>query len=238
MRQPPRPGAPTSLARPPRAPAADDGRPVARLAASQLRRMRAVVDAAVALAEKGGFEGVRLRDVAEASGVALGTLYKYFRSKEDILLFAVHEEASKLEAVMVARPALGDTPTERLAHFFARATRGFTRRPNLARAVIRAIAVGETDLAMKVAAFHLRITRLIVAALRGEPSVAAGPNGELLGDPREQLVAATLNRVWFASLVGWAGGLHSGREINERMQETAELLLGERPVFGTGGRET
>jgi hypothetical protein len=97
--------------------------------------------------------------------------------------------------------------------------------------------VGETDLATKVAAFHLRITRLIVAALRGEPA-AAGPNGAPLGDPREQLVAATLNRVWFASLVGWAGGLHSGRDINERMQETAELLLGERPAPRSGGRDT
>jgi len=237
MRQPPRPGAAAPAARAPRAPSEVSARPVARLAASQLRRMRAIVDAAVALAEKGGFEGVRLRDVAEASGVALGTLYKYFRSKEDILLFAVHEEATKLEAVMGARPPRGDTPTERLADFFERTTRGFTRRPNLARAVIRAIAVGEHDLAVKVAGFHLRITRLIVAALRGE-AVAGAPNGEAPGDPHEQLVAATLNRVWFASLVGWAGGLHSGREINERMQETAELLLGERGAPRTGGRDT
>ena len=46
----------------------------------------------MALAEEGGFDGVRLRDVAEASGVALGPLYKYFRSKEDLLLCAVNEE--------------------------------------------------------------------------------------------------------------------------------------------------
>lgn len=237
MRQPPRPGASASPARAPRPPAGADGRPVARLAASQIRRMRAIVDAAVALAEKGGFEGVKLRDVAEASGVALGTLYKYFRSKEDILLFAVHEEASKLEAALDARPPRGATPAERLADFFERITRGFTRRANLARAVIRAIAVGEHDLAVKVAGFHLRINRLIVAALRGEPP-AGEPNGAAQGDEREQLVASTLNRVWFASLVGWAGGLHSAREISECMQETAELLLGGSPAARPGGRDT
>jgi AcrR family transcriptional regulator len=238
MRQPPRPGASAPLARPPR-PRAERREPVARLAASQLRRMRAIVDAAVALAEKGGFDAVRLRDVAEASGVALGTLYKYFRSKEDILLFAVHEEAEKLEAVMAGRPARGATATERIDHFFARATRGFTRRPNLARAVIRAIAVGEHDLAVKVAAFHLRITRLIVAALRGEPPSPGTSPTDPVGDARENAIAATLNRVWFASLVGWAGGLHAIREINERMRETAELLLG--PNGGgraAGGRES
>ena len=62
--------------------------------------------------------------LAEASDVALGTLYKYFRSKEDILLFAVNEEAEKLEVGMVERPVTGDTPNERLRAFFSRATRG------------------------------------------------------------------------------------------------------------------
>ncbi len=215
MRQPPRPGASPTLAR---APAR--GGSVARLAASQLRRTRAIVDAAVSLAEKGGFEGVRLRDVAEASGVALGTLYKYFRSKEDILLFAVHEEAEKLEAVMAARPARGATAAERLADFFNRATRGLTRRPNLARAVVRSIAVGEHDLAVKVAAFHLRMEQMIVTALRGE---APAPGAALAA--RETAIVNTLNRVWFASLVGWAGGLHTTREVGERMRETLSLLL-------------
>jgi TetR/AcrR family transcriptional regulator, cholesterol catabolism regulator len=237
MRQPPRPGAPAPLARPLPSGAAP-ARPVARLAASQLRRMRAIVDSAVALAERGGFEAVRLRDVAEASGVALGTLYKYFRSKEDILLFAVHEEAEKLEAVMAARPVRGDTPSERAVHFFARATRGFTRRPNLARAVVRATAIGEHDLAVKVAGFHLRMTRLIVAALRGETIEPGADPSKPFGDARENAIAATLNRVWFASLVGWSGGLHSIREINERTAETADLLFGDRPLQqALGGRE-
>jgi AcrR family transcriptional regulator len=193
---------------------------VARLAASQLRRMRAIVDAAVSLAEHGGFEAVRLRDVAEASGVSLGTLYKYFRSKEDILLFAVHEEGEKLEVALQTRPARGASAAERLGDFFARATRGFTRRPNLARAVIRSIAVGEADLAVKVAAFHLRMERLIVTALRG-----AAPTSGYRAGSREAAIANTLNRVWFASLVGWAGGLHTTREVGECMREALSLLL-------------
>src|SRR5512147_3180818 len=78
--------------------------PVARLAANQLRRMRRIVDTAVDLAEQGGFEAVRLRDVAERSDVALGTLYKYFRSKEDILLFALNEEIERLEHATATRP--------------------------------------------------------------------------------------------------------------------------------------
>ncbi len=199
--------------------------PVARLAASQLRRIRRIVDAAVALAEEGGFDGVRLRDVAEASGVALGTLYKYFRSKEDILLFALNEEAEKLEVVIAQRPPRGGTAAERLTEAFARATRGLTRRPNLARAVLRAIASGDHETASKVASFHLRMTRILVAALRDEAPDVARPLSEPVGTAREQSIASVLNHVWFASLVGWSGGLHSTRVVTERMRETIDLLL-------------
>lgn len=223
MPQPPRSASPPAPARP-----AGAGAPVARLAASQLRRMRAIVDAAVALAEKGGFDGVRLRDVAEASGVALGTLYKYFRSKEDILLFALQEEMEKLEGALSARPVRAASAPERLADFFARATRGLTRRPNLARAALRAVSAGEPDLAEKVAGFHLRTTRLIVASLRGEAPPAGAGLDAGYGDERERAISSVLDHVWFASLVGWAGGLHSVRDVTERMRSTAELLLGGR----------
>src|SRR5262245_25646057 len=52
-------------------------------------RTRRIVDTAIELAEKGGFEAVRLRDVAAQAGVALGTLYRRFRSKEELLLAAL-----------------------------------------------------------------------------------------------------------------------------------------------------
>jgi AcrR family transcriptional regulator len=187
--------------------------------------MRRIVDAAVALAEEGGFEGVRLRDVAEASGVALGTLYKYFRSKEDILLFALTEEAERLERDVRARPARGKSAVDRVAHFFARGTRGLTRKPHFARAVIRAIAAGDHEMAAKVAGFHLLMARLIVSALRDEAPVAAGDPASPVGTADEQAVATVLNHVWFAALVGWSGGLHPVRVVEERVRETTALLL-------------
>ena len=60
-------------------------------------RARRIVDSAVELAEEGGFEGVRLRDVASHAGVALGTLYRRFRSKEDLLIAALERETRDLE---------------------------------------------------------------------------------------------------------------------------------------------
>lgn len=198
----------------------------ARLAQSQLRRIRRIVDAAVALAEEGGFDGVRLRDVAESSDVALGTLYKYFRSKEDILLYALNEETERLEAVMTERPPRGATPVERVTEFFARATRGLVRRPRLARAVLRSIASGDHDTSIQVAGFHLRVSRMIVAALRGEPSDPTQPLTAGYGTDREQRIAVLLSHVWFAALVGWSGGLHPSKTVTERIRDAVTLIVG------------
>jgi AcrR family transcriptional regulator len=197
----------------------------ARLASSQLRRIRRVVDAAIALAERGGFDAVKLRDVAEASGVALGTLYKYFRSKEEILLFAVNEDMERLEAVMGERPPRGDTPTERVTEFFARATRGFVRRTDYAQAVLRGVASSPSSTAVQQAGFHLRLSRMVVAALRGEPALLRLPLAEPAGTERERRVALVLEHVWFACLLGWVSGLHPVKTITERMRDAVSLLL-------------
>ncbi len=172
---------------------------------------------------------MRLREVAEESDVALGTLYKYFRSKEDILLFAVNEEAQKLEAYLASKPSEGATPLERLTSFYQRATRGLTRKPNFAKAILRSIASGDGDpeTAMKVASFHLRMSRMMLAALRDEVYEPERPLTDPIGTPREQEIAITLQLVWYASLVGWAGGLHNAKAIVDRVLGTAALLLGE-----------
>jgi AcrR family transcriptional regulator len=196
----------------------------ARLAANQMKRMRRIVDAAVELAEQGGFEAVRLRDVAERSDVALGTLYKYFRSKEDILLFALDEEVSRLEQGLVARPPAGDTPFTRAVDFFRRTSRALIGRAPLARAMIRALT-GSEELAVKVAAFQLRIARLVAAALRGAPPDLAAPLDASLGSAREGAAALTLMHVWFSALVGWSSGLHGERSVVEQVRTAAELIL-------------
>ena len=191
-----------------------------QLAASQLKRLRRIVDAATQLAEKGGFDGVKLRDVAEVSEVALGTLYKYFRSKEDILLFALAEEVERMEATLAAKPIEGASPRQRLTGFFQQATRSLTRKPHFARAVLRSLASGDADTATKVAEFHERMTTMIVSVLRGTP-VGTASRVTTIG---EREMAFVLQNVWYASLIGWAGGLHSTKAVAEHVTTAAALM--------------
>ncbi len=183
-------------------------------------RARRIVETAVELAEQGGFEAVRLRDVASHAGVALGTLYRRFSSKEDLLIAAFELETFDLERRVAQRPPRGDTASERVSAFFAMATRGLLRRPNLARALLKAHAAGDPQLAKRTAAFNARLHDLVVAALRGRAAEAAPPPNE-----SERLLTHALTRVWFALLLGWAGGLHGQATVIDEMSDCVELMV-------------
>ena len=188
-------------------------------------RAQRIVETAIELAEKGGFEAVRLRDVAADAGVALGTLYRRFRSKEDLLIAALEMETALLERRVLDRIPRGESSLDRVTEFFGVATRGMCRRPNLARACIRAAAYGDPELAQRVASFQHRIESLVLVALRGEPvDAGAAPVSE-----EDRRVASTLQLVWFASLVGWSGGLHGQAAVVEQTRNAAELMLAPRP---------
>ncbi len=187
-------------------------------------RSRRIVETAVELAEEGGFEAVRLREVASHAGVALGTLYRRFRSKEDLLVAALELETQDLERRMLQKPARGADELERVGAFFATATRGLLRRPNLARALLRSIASGDPELSRRVSQFHTNMEILIVAALRGS---AAGleEGGASPPTETEMAIADTLEQVWFALLVGWSGGQHGQAAVVDKMRVSTELVL-------------
>jgi AcrR family transcriptional regulator len=190
-------------------------------------RARRIVETAVELAEDGGFEAVRLRDVADRAGVALGTLYRRFRSKEDLLAAALERESEELERRILARPPRGDTAAERVTGFFAAGTRGLCRRPNLTRAFLRAMTSGDPAIAGRVSRFHDRMTGLITLSIRGDEQ-PKGTTG--LTEPpseRESTIALLLEHIWFSCLVAWASGLHSQAGIVEQMQDASTMLVGD-----------
>lgn len=89
---------------------------------------RSILDAARDLVAEGGFAAVQMTEVAKKAGVATGTLYRYFSSKE-ALCRQVFREVSAREMGMLAEIASGDEPAgERLVKvlrtFAGRAVRG------------------------------------------------------------------------------------------------------------------
>ena len=188
-------------------------------------RARRIVETAVELAERGGFEAVRLRDVASDAGVALGTLYRRFRSKEDLLIAALAVETGNLERQFVQRGVRGESELDRVMDFFGLVNRGLLRRKNLARALIRAVSSGEPGLAQEMASYHQRVQRMLVMALRGEVSSVEGELIDPDSTAYERQRAETLEQCWFALLVGWSGGVNDQAEVLKRTRASAQLIL-------------
>lgn len=191
-------------------------------------RARQIMEAALELAEEGGFEAVRLRDVAARAGVALGTLYARFRSKEDILIAVLDREAVKLEELVARYPIEGDTPAARVEAYFALVTQAMFARPNFSRAVLHAVSVGGPETSGTIMRYQARLNALIVRSLRGPDG--HGP----LTDEQEQRFASLLQQLWYAALVGWANGVRAEEEIMEQMRVSIPVLLAGFQAIGRG----
>jgi TetR/AcrR family transcriptional regulator, fatty acid metabolism regulator protein len=103
---PPSPPTPTS----PEPASADTPAPSRR----NQQKYQRILDAAIAVIAEKGFFGCRVSDIANRAGVADGTIYLYFKSKEQILMAAIDSAFSGF--LTRARAELQDVkdPQERL----------------------------------------------------------------------------------------------------------------------------
>jgi AcrR family transcriptional regulator len=184
---------------------------------------RRVLDAALELAAHGGFEAVRQRDVADRAGVALGTLYKRFRSKDELLIGVLEVESQKLANRLEREPPLGATSLERVTSYFALSTYYLVRKPRLGRAILRAVTSGG-HVSERMMTYHARQMGHVVAALRPREPLSAG-GGELKSDEECVLVATILLQVWFAALVGWSGGIFDSAAVVDQVKLAARVVL-------------
>lgn len=110
----------------------------------QARRGR-LIDAAWELAREGGYAAVTMHDVADRAGVARATVYRYFASKDHLLIEVTAAWTQTLDEDMGTLPSDG-TPVERLTALL--------------------------ELIVEMAAEELTLTSAIVqAATSGDPSV-------------------------------------------------------------------
>lgn len=77
-------------------------------------RKQAIVEAAVKLFSRRGFQATRAEDIAQAAKIAKGTLYLYFRSKEAIYSAAIAHAVHELQALASERTGTATSFREKL----------------------------------------------------------------------------------------------------------------------------
>ncbi len=141
-----------------------------------------------------GLEGATLKAICDAAGVATGSFYNLFDSKEEAVLAVVREA---IRAVDPHPSGVGDDTVEELVDAYVRFILG---EPDLARVYLR-LAVGgglaSPDVGARVLRHHgNRVERFADALVRQERV----PAGETGGDAAEELLA-TLNGLAFRWLL-------------------------------------
>lgn len=183
------------------------------LSAGQQERRARVLEVAAELAEAGGYEAVAMKDVAERSGVALATLYRWFSSKDHLLTEVLLGWMAELGGQLAASPPVEADPADRVAAVMRLIADTVASRPRLAAAVAQALLSFDAGVWDSEHDFH--------SAMAGWIDVAIG-TGSVVD---RAAVIEVLEHVCFSSLISIARGRDTPAAMGERLALTARLLL-------------
>jgi TetR/AcrR family transcriptional regulator, cholesterol catabolism regulator len=181
----------------------------------QRQRRQRIVDAAVGLAAEGGYDAVQMREVALRADVALGTLYRYFASKEHLLVSALAEHVADLRGRLVERPPRGEDDATRVMDVIKRVTRALQREPNVISAMLKSLISSGAGVEEAVLPIGGQMTAIVVTAMRHSPETVE----------RDRAVAEVIQQVWLASLLWWVAGRAPARQVEEKVERAVVLLL-------------
>jgi AcrR family transcriptional regulator len=190
------------------------------LTSSQRARRERMLATTAELALEGGWDAVQMREVAQRAEVALGTLYRYFPSKEYLLVSVMIADVEGLTQRLAVRPAEGEDPVERVVDVLRRANRALQRQPQVTIAMIRALVSGNEEIAPVVKQTRSLMRRIISDAL--------GVDGADQDAADDQLVLNIdlLSDVWFAALVSWISGVEPASSVVPKLSDATRVLLG------------
>lgn len=78
--------------------------PVGLRERKKLQTRAAIVEAALELFERKGFDATTVEDIAAAADVSPRTFFRYFESKQDVVMAKTNEKGDHLGALLTARP--------------------------------------------------------------------------------------------------------------------------------------
>jgi TetR/AcrR family transcriptional regulator, cholesterol catabolism regulator len=179
----------------------------------QEQRRRRIISAALALGSEGGYDAVQMREIAEMADVALGTIYRYFSSKDHVLAAGLALWTGQFQDRLVQRPAEGDTAADQLTAILRRACRALERQPRLTGALVKAMTSSDPGVAESVSQVGDMITGWVGGVLVDFPEDVRSGIVDLLG------------HVWYSTLAQWANGLMPLEDVGDELERMVRLVV-------------
>jgi AcrR family transcriptional regulator len=203
---------------------ADDGPAGERLSgrSSEARAARTerMIRAAIELAGQGGYEAVQVREVASRAKVALATFYRYYSSKNQLLLAAVQYEMAKLRDDVDARRPRSTSPERRAGEVFARAFHAMRNDPGFAHAALSVrqspAPFGAHDPGTPSSGHDNTFVDIAAAAAWGDDHQVTAA---------EYLALHMVESLWIGCTVDWLNGRLTAHAAEQRIRLAAEKLL-------------
>jgi TetR/AcrR family transcriptional regulator, cholesterol catabolism regulator len=188
--------------------------PATPVTSAQQERYDRVVAAAADLLSAGGEEAVQMKDLSQRAGVSLATLYRYFPSKDYVLLAVCLASFQAAMRKVSAEAPRGDTVRARVASHLLREFRAQQRDKRLTAALSRVL----TESRHSNAAIIEAIEHLHVQILRH----VAGAGGPLTG--QQQKVLPIVIDIFGAAVRHWLAGDFPAAEAERQIEAGCQLL--------------
>jgi AcrR family transcriptional regulator len=179
----------------------------------QLARRQRLLDAVLDLIAEGADDEVQMKEIAERSGVALGTVYRYFSSKDHLLAAALVQWASALDERTGRRPLPDGDAAARLSAVLHQALRAYSRQPTFARLLV--LVANSSDPYARACYADMRPV-VFPALERAIDTVEPDTRSRIL---------AVIGAVWYHCLVEWVNARMTIDDVTALLDSTTELLL-------------
>jgi TetR/AcrR family transcriptional regulator, cholesterol catabolism regulator len=181
---------------------------------AQQARYDRVIAAATEILSAGGQDAVQMKDLAQRAGVSLATLYRYFPSKDYVLLAVTLSRYQAAARKVSAEAPRGETVRERVAAHLRREFRAQQRNQRLTAALTAALTGGGRSYSSIIEAAehtHTQVVRHVAAA------------GGQLSEQQERLLTVVLD-ISRAATRRWLAGGYSVADVEAQIEIGCQLL--------------
>jgi AcrR family transcriptional regulator len=177
----------------------------------QRARRGRIVAAALELMQEREYDDIQMKDVTAAAGVALGTVYRYFSSKEHVFAEALLSWSQRFPTD--GELALEGPSVERLKTAYRRAARAFEKYPPVYGHLLAIQAATDPPARQVYDRFAEKQGEAFRSFLPRVPS------------PRREQIIDVMSAVLDANLRDWTRGRRSIAKVHAALDVAAELLL-------------